>query len=89
MSKKIVLGIIISTAAVNAAGFLYYLFAVMSFFRNPLDFNVLTIFLLVLMLVGLFVHLMLYVHFMDLKVKKFTIEDEDEWWHKWDYDFRK
>lgn len=89
MNRKIVIGIICTTAAVNFLGFLYYLFTLMSYFRDPLAFKFMTLFLLMGMVIGLFVHMLLYVHFMDMKQRKFKIEDEEEWERKWDYDYKK
>lgn len=89
MNKKIIMVLITSSASVFGIGFLYFMFQVLAFLKNPLAFSWVPIFCLLGMVVALFVHLLLYVHFMDMKPKKFKIEDIDEWWKKWDYDWKK
>lgn len=84
MSKKTILRTILVSGIIFAALFIKCMVDVLGFIRHPLSFNFTTLFGLVGVSIALFVHAFLYVHFMDYEKSKFTIEDDENWWEKWD-----
>lgn len=89
MSKKQIMLFISISALVNICVFLIYFFKVLFFFRHPTDFSVSTLFITVGAMIGLLFHAGLYVRFMDYKKRQIReIQEESEWWRKWDYDYK-
>lgn len=88
MNRKSILAVIMITSAASVAAFLYFLFKVMMFMKHPMDFSFLPIFYLMGTVIALFINALLYVHFMDMNVKKYKIEDVEDWKQKWDWDFK-
>jgi hypothetical protein len=85
-AKKIkIIGLLV-TFLVTLYYFVIYLIRVISFFRNPLEFSFMPVFIGIILLFVMLFHLGGYVLIMDEKAKKHKVEDIDEWWTKWNRD---
>lgn len=83
MKKKIQTGAIIVSALCFIAFFVTQVIKVVGMFESPEDFSLMPLVLGVGTLIVLLGHIGLYLLIMDKQERNIIIQDEDEWWKKW------
>lgn len=84
MKKKIQYGLITLSAFFFIFLFVNQVIAVTQILKNPDKFTLIPLLICAILLVVLLCHVGLYVMILDKKEMKFVVEDNEEWWKKWD-----
>lgn len=82
--KKLKLILLSITLLITFFFFVKYLVLIISYFKNPLAFSILPIFVCIFLLFVILFHIGGFVLVADSKKKVRKVEDVEEWWTKWD-----